>query len=561
MRVKKLHTSAKSQKKLLHGTGPSDGSIKLRIHYLYERALRRFKGDLSLWLRYLEHCRRIGATKRLGKTLARCLKLHPRAPELWCYAADMEVESNGNLEGARVLLQKALKLNPKCEVLWQELFCLELQFARRLYERRLALGLDDGTGKDLYDEDNEATLEDREEEKDSDEDNKASGKEQSSEQAMTHLIRGGIAKLVFDRALQAISKPSVPFVSGFLNTLSQFKPAYRGLGRHLCERLKSIHSNNAEAWETIAKYQFGITGTDSALEVFREGIATCLTEKMYCLCVDAMHEHSESLFSANEHMEAKELLLEIIAICESATQKGIVGEKIIQKHVKVLLQIGRHDEAIQVVIQASKITPQSCTIWLLLLRLHSRLNAEETTASSHRKLVEQAIDQVPVTQSAALWLYAFQWCETLDESDSMDWLLSRLEWALSVGGDISSSLQHVAIQAIDIVTSKCGVKKARIYMDKLFSLPRPGLSFMNHCIDFEMKQLAESNSPTIDRIQALLEAAISVYGQDEYNLWLRRWRIEKDRNGNSGQIYWRAVKSLRDPRRFVSAIQGPSFSI
>ena len=569
VKTKRLHSSKKSTSQRT-ATGPSDGSIKLRIHYLYERALRRFKGNLSLWLQYLEHCKRVGATKRLGKALARCLKLHPRAPEVWCYAADIEVEANGNVEGARTLLQKALRLNPKCEPLWHELFGLELHFANRLYERRKALGITGKVDEDFKNEDrngkhggNDDDDDDDDDEKEGEEDGRLENGSSfwkkapsSSQNAMNDIMRGGIAHIVFQKALQTIHKPSVSFLSGFLKVLSDYKPHFLELGKTVCSALKSTHSNDAIAWEQIAKYFFGFSGTDAALQVFREGLSICGTESMYCLAVDAMQEHSQSLFSANERKEAKKLLLEIVGICENASQIGVLGEKLIQRYVKVLLHIGRRREALEAVTKASKLTPQSCKVWLLLLRIHTRLTTDDDFESAHLKLIEEAIDHIPLTQSTPLWLYAADWCESLDQSETIDWLLSRLEWALSVGGQIGTILQRAATRVIDVVTVRHGVKRAREYTDKLFSLPKPGLSFMLHCIDFEMKQLAQTEFATTDRILSLLESAIAIYGDEEYDLWLRRWRLEKDRNGNSGKVYWRAIKTLKDSKPFVDALQG-----
>ena len=93
-------------------------------------------------------------------------------------------------------------------------------------------------------------------------------------------------------------------------------------------------------------------------------------------------------------------------------------------------------------------------------------------------------------------------------------------------------------------------------VDKLIGLPRPGLAFMVHCIELEMEVLGATTAPppSTERLTALVEAALVVYGHEEHDLWLRRWRIEKDANGNTGSIYWRAVKSLTDPAPFIAAI-------
>ncbi len=38
-----------------------------RIHFIFERAGRKFRSDLSLWMRWIETCKRYKSTKQLSK--------------------------------------------------------------------------------------------------------------------------------------------------------------------------------------------------------------------------------------------------------------------------------------------------------------------------------------------------------------------------------------------------------------------------------------------------------------------------------------------------------------
>lgn len=38
-----------------------------RIHFIYERATRKFKADLQLWLKWVEFCKRSDSPKQLSK--------------------------------------------------------------------------------------------------------------------------------------------------------------------------------------------------------------------------------------------------------------------------------------------------------------------------------------------------------------------------------------------------------------------------------------------------------------------------------------------------------------
>lgn len=91
------------------GTSLADYAIPRRINFIYERALRKFRGDLRLWMRYIEWQRAStqGGAKALSKTLSKALQLHPTSAGLWSYAAAWEFEHNGNPQ-ARALSYSAL---------------------------------------------------------------------------------------------------------------------------------------------------------------------------------------------------------------------------------------------------------------------------------------------------------------------------------------------------------------------------------------------------------------------------------------------------------------------
>jgi len=49
----------------------SDYSILRHVHNLYNRALRRFPGDVELWVQYLEWAQKSSNSKLLGKVFPR----------------------------------------------------------------------------------------------------------------------------------------------------------------------------------------------------------------------------------------------------------------------------------------------------------------------------------------------------------------------------------------------------------------------------------------------------------------------------------------------------------
>jgi hypothetical protein len=48
----------------------SSYSLVKRILYIFERATKKFKGDIGLWIQYAEVAKKEGARKLVGKVLA-----------------------------------------------------------------------------------------------------------------------------------------------------------------------------------------------------------------------------------------------------------------------------------------------------------------------------------------------------------------------------------------------------------------------------------------------------------------------------------------------------------
>ena len=127
------------------------------MHFIYDRALRRFKGDETLWLQWADYAEKTSARARLGRLFAKALALLPNSSALWIRAASWELESRQNLSGARRLLQRALRMNGTDGELWHCYFRLELLCLHKLHARRKQLGLvsDEGGEDDDGDEEEE----------------------------------------------------------------------------------------------------------------------------------------------------------------------------------------------------------------------------------------------------------------------------------------------------------------------------------------------------------------------------------------------------------------------
>ena len=85
--------------------GASDFAVRKRVHFIYDRALRRFKGDETLWLQWADYAEKTSARARLGRLLKRLCAALTRP--LCGFALQAGSSSRQNLSGARRLLQRA----------------------------------------------------------------------------------------------------------------------------------------------------------------------------------------------------------------------------------------------------------------------------------------------------------------------------------------------------------------------------------------------------------------------------------------------------------------------
>lgn len=137
-----LRRERKKRLKITRNNSVSDHSITKRIHFLFHRAIKKFKSDFKLWVEYFEFCKKSSSLKLLGKAYAMALQSHPSEANLWILAAKHEFEDNSNIVAARILLQRGLRMNPTSELLWREYFRLELLFAEKIRARRALLFMD-----------------------------------------------------------------------------------------------------------------------------------------------------------------------------------------------------------------------------------------------------------------------------------------------------------------------------------------------------------------------------------------------------------------------------------
>ncbi|KAF2263520.1 hepatocellular carcinoma-associated antigen 66 [Lojkania enalia] len=231
----------------------STGSSQRTIFFLFNRATRKFSGDLGLWMQYIEFAKKEKSYKKLNDIFTSVVRLHPAKPEMWIYAAQYFIETQADITNARSYMQRGLRFCKNSEALWLEYAKLETLYIAKIAGRRKILGLDaERTQKAMADDPNadmialpDITIEDV---------NPSLGKEEGVDEvalqnlAFAPVLTGAIPMAIFDSAMKQFQGD--PALGGnFFDMFAEFSqlPCLTRLLQHVLDYLRenaprSVHT-------------------------------------------------------------------------------------------------------------------------------------------------------------------------------------------------------------------------------------------------------------------------------------------------------------------------------
>lgn len=112
-----------------------------RIFFIFDRATRKFHGDIKLWMQYIGFARKQKSSKKLSEIITSVLRLHPTKPELWIYAANYVMEERHDIIAARAYMQRGLRFCRESKKLWFEYAKLEMAYVAQIAARGQVLGM------------------------------------------------------------------------------------------------------------------------------------------------------------------------------------------------------------------------------------------------------------------------------------------------------------------------------------------------------------------------------------------------------------------------------------
>ncbi|CAB4011640.1 U3 small nucleolar RNA-associated 6 homolog [Paramuricea clavata] len=510
-RRKKQHAI---QQKIL----PGEAVFIKRLHLLFQSALKKFSSDVKLWLQYIEFCKQVGSITALGRVVGRMLQAHPNNTSLWITAAKYEFEDRNNIKTARTLLQRALRLNPKCSNLWLEYFRLELLYVDKVKKRRKLLGVDAGNEED------------------------------AEEPTSSDFISGKTARIVYKNAIQNIPD-DVEFRLKFINIYYLSDDWEEGIDE-VYQSLSEDLANSADAWNALAwrgvnrvkAVKNNISNmTDSEWleleaernKIFQEALKNIETEMMWDYYMEACFSDVERYSGSILQKKVTDLL----QLFQSANKaKKLSAEKYLL-WIKTLLQNGNSKEASKVCKLSLKVFPSSVMLWkqYFILQLS---DISGLTADFLDEFCE-AVGQLDSDHDVmSMWNYWLELSMSHDASEALQRVYNR---CITVCTN-NEAITKINESYLEVVVLKDGIKSARQLYKRLCKDNSVSVSFYQKCLSIEQSQAV----PSLRHLRKLYETALESFGCETPDLWLDYIKLELT-DGDSemvSKLHWRAMKSL-----------------
>jgi U3 small nucleolar RNA-associated protein 6 len=535
-KLDRLRILRKKEKKIEGKESIASSCFIRRVHFIFERALRKFKGDLSLWKAWVDYCRESGSGRQASKVLARAVQLHPTCSALWVQAAAWEFDHNANAAAARALMQRGLRICKNSPELWHEYFRMELLYCLRLRERRVVLGLEKAQGID------EA------------------------------LINGTVALVVYKNAVKEVSSNrdnTVTFRTKFLEILNE----YQFEGRHSIEQaiynsIFDSYKDEPVVWDLRARREMQVLlaqetrdeeeieiALQAALVIYDQAVDYLRCAQMTLLSLAFVQEQLDLAvctplkpISLRRHARIISLGRKAVKLIEEAAAAQYFDEKLALQWPMVYLKLGDIRGAILAARYASGLVENSPSVWKQLLSLESvvlnKVNLPSLSQSQLGNLVLQALKSAPLqheTQTIDLWLTAIQilkaspthlkeLCMELISQQS-----SKSQGPVENGSGIVGATLLVAIH------NALGLKHFRKLYSSVLKVPPCGGELYHSIIDIELSLW--SCSPEClkySELEKVFQQAIFWYGQSDSKLWEKYSEWMELQGKGCGKVTWLA---------------------
>ncbi|KAL0276206.1 UNVERIFIED_CONTAM: hypothetical protein PYX00_003820 [Menopon gallinae] len=514
---------ARRHKMKIHANKTSiEGSQTKRISRLFKQAIFRYQDDIKLWMSFFKYCQEANLQKLGSQMLVRMLQVHSDKENLWAFAAKWDFEKLNSVETARQFLLRGLRHHPCSELLYTELFKLELKYAsdkrKEVKKKKIQLG-EDTDSKNLED-----------------------------------VIKGKLAEVVYENALTKIS--NVEFKVNILNLASEYSET-KTLQNKIFQNLIKEHSEEEITWDMMAKRELqGISYEDpegkklgelmevdlerelesktlkgriqKSVDVYEGAVKKLNTPKMWSFYLDHLIELNNN--STSLTVFKSKLLRNAL---EGALAAGHLEEKYFLHWIETLQTVGGKPKKLtEVLTRATEQYPRSLKLWHARLRFHLTRDQEKLGNTIFKEAIEKIPDPV---EALPLWKLMIQYYQTKSSAKVEETFRAGLER----GGELALRLKPMYLHWT-------ALSKGMGCAKKLFESPEmlnpPCLELLNEMISLESMQ-PDMNKKVIRRCH---EMACNFAGKDNLDVWIAYLEFELKHGDGDGPflIYVRAVRNL-----------------
>ncbi|KAG6844416.1 hypothetical protein H0H87_007071 [Tephrocybe sp. NHM501043] len=404
----------------------SDYAIVRRQFHIFERAIRKFKSDVGLWIQYIQVAQREGARALVGRITARALQLHPNQPALYILAASHEL-SHQSPSSARTLLQRGIRLNAESVELWREYVKMELGFVENLRRRWEVLGINtnettpsqgkpdttaaDPSGLIMPGVSDSAPADETMEEEEAD-----------GADARKEILQGAIIKSVMSSATQALAKIEL-FES--LQTLLTEYPLLPSLRKTLLEHLYTLSSqvlpNDAGAIKLRASRFLApdlqgealVDGLRQANEELQQAMAGAASEEVFQVYAAFVEEWCGVAIDGN-------MKLYLISSLRSLCSKEGASPSLLSAHIRLVtnrIAEGAAESPAKVLRLARKYCRQarsSAPVWLARLEAERQFGEGRVAVNGAWKEARGVVDGT-AGEVEGVWIWGLSGTENEEE--------------------------------------------------------------------------------------------------------------------------------------------------
>ncbi|XP_046968618.1 U3 small nucleolar RNA-associated protein 6 homolog [Vanessa cardui] len=119
----------RKQAKMMEKKKDIEYAITKRLNKVFKQFIYRYQNDVAIYFEYIKFCRSVGFDYAVSAILGQMLQVHGDKPKMWQMASKWESKEQNNLENARAFLLKGIHRHPKSDILYLDLFDIELMIA------------------------------------------------------------------------------------------------------------------------------------------------------------------------------------------------------------------------------------------------------------------------------------------------------------------------------------------------------------------------------------------------------------------------------------------------